>query len=210
MELPEEIKRSRDGRMISLEGYDSPVPYWDDPRVHNFGNNHPISAIASPIATKLIDMAAYDGVDLRRQIIRDIVTDSKEWTNTFCQSKSIVDLCCGCGASTAKWGTGVDTSSSFLNMASLKGIFNRKQNFVKGNAETWGESNSFDVVTCMFATHEMPRKARLNVLRNAKRIARKRVVFVDIDTDYVPSEAMLSGEPYVLEYQRNVDKDWRM
>lgn len=75
MDLPEEIKRSRDGRMVSLVGYESPVPYWDDPRVHNFGNNNPISAIFAPLATKLIDIAAYDGVDLRRKIIKEVVPD---------------------------------------------------------------------------------------------------------------------------------------
>jgi ubiquinone/menaquinone biosynthesis C-methylase UbiE len=94
-------------------------------------------------------------------------------------------------------------------MASLKGVLNPKQNFVKGNAETWGQSKSFDIVTCMFATHEMPKAARLRVLENAKRIARKRVIFVDLDPDYIPSEAMLVGEPYVLEYKRNVDVDFK-
>ena len=32
--LPAEISRSRDGRMVSLEGLNKPVAYWDDPRVH--------------------------------------------------------------------------------------------------------------------------------------------------------------------------------
>ena len=60
----------------------------------------------------------------------------------------------------------------------------------------------------MFATHEMPRNARLRVLANAKRIAKKKVIFVDIDPNYTPSETMLSGEPYVLEYQRNINNDF--
>jgi len=55
----------------------------------------------------------------------------------------------------------------------------------------------------------MPRAARLKVLANAKRIARKRVIFVDIDPKYEPSEGMLSGEPYVLEYKKNIDVDFR-
>ena len=67
-----------------------------------------------------------------------------------------MDLCCGIGSSTAAWGVGVDSSKAFLSMANIKGVANLKQNFKYGNAETWGESNSFDVVTCMFATHEMP------------------------------------------------------
>jgi hypothetical protein len=61
----------------------------------------------------------------------------------------------------------------------------------------------------MFATHEMPRRARLALLANATRLARKKVIFVDIDPSYTPSEAMLSGEPYVKEYQKNVDWDFR-
>ena len=60
----------------------------------------------------------------------------------------------------------------------------------------------------MFALHEMPRSARLKVLANAKRIAKKKVIFVDIDPSYTPSEAMLEGEPYVKEYQRNIDIDF--
>ena len=79
---------------------------------------------------------------------------------------------------------------------------------MKGNAETFGKFNQFDVVTCMFATHEMPRNARMKVLANAKRIAKKKVIFVDIDPNYTPSETMLSGEPYVLEYKRNIDIDF--
>lgn len=55
----------------------------------------------------------------------------------------------------------------------------------------------------------MPRAARRKVLENAKRIARKKVIFVDIDPNYEPSEAMLSGEPYVLEYRKNINVDFR-
>lgn len=35
------------------------------------------------------------------------------------------------------------------------------------------------------------------------------MIFVDIDPNYVPSEAMLAGEPYVLEYQKNIDRDFK-
>ena len=113
--------------------------------------------------------------------------------------------------STVPWGIGVDTSDQFLNMARWKSIKipRTTQKFEKGNAETWGETNSFDVVTCMFATHEMPRAARQKVLSNARRIARKKVIFVDIDPNYTPSQAMLEGEPYVLEYRKNIDIDFR-
>ena len=55
----------------------------------------------------------------------------------------------------------------------------------------------------------MPRAARLKVLANARRIARKKVIFVDIDPNYTPSEAMLEGEPYVLEYRENIHEDFK-
>jgi hypothetical protein len=152
MKLPAEDSRSKCGRYVNLEGIDEPVPYWDDPRIHNFGNNAWISAVAAPIATKIIDIKAYDGVDLRKQILGDIS-----------QSESVCDMCCGIGTSTVKWGTGVDTSDSFLTMAKVKSV-GTSQKFVKGNAETYGEYKSYDVVTCFFATHEMPRAARIKVL----------------------------------------------
>ena len=69
MELPVEESRSIDGRFVTLKGIEKPVAYWDDPRIHNFGNNAWISALAAPIATKIIDNKAYGGVDLRKQIL---------------------------------------------------------------------------------------------------------------------------------------------
>lgn len=101
MELPVEQGRSKCGRFVSLEGFENPVPYWDDPRIHNFGNNNWFSAFVAPLATKLIDLSAYDGVDLRKKILSDA---------NITPDESVVDLCCGIGSSTAGWGLGVDSS----------------------------------------------------------------------------------------------------
>ena len=106
-----------------------------------------MAAFAAPLVTKLIDLAAYDGLDLRKQILKD---------SNITRADSVVDLCCGVGTSTAPWGTGVDASKQFLNVANLKNALNPSINFAEGNAETYGETKSVDVVTCMFATHEMP------------------------------------------------------
>jgi hypothetical protein len=102
---------------VTLEGIESPVPYWDDPRIHNFGNNTWIAAATAPIVTKIIDVAAYDGVDLRKKILKDL---------NITENDTVADLCCGIGSSTADWGVGVDSSSTFLNMASFKNMFNFK------------------------------------------------------------------------------------
>lgn len=108
MELPIEEGRSTCGRFVNLEGIKKPVAYWDDPRIHNFGNNNWMSAVMAPIATKIIDYKAYDGVDLRKQIL-----------STIPRTMSVCDLCCGIGTSTVSWGTGVDTSNAFLTMARI-------------------------------------------------------------------------------------------
>ena len=55
-----------------------------------------------------------------------------------------------------------------------------RQAFERGNAETWGESQCCDMATVMYNMHEMPSHARLRVLLNAQRIARRSVLVVDI------------------------------
>ncbi|MGB0789865.1 MAG: SNF2-related protein [Flavobacteriaceae bacterium] len=73
-------------------------------------------------------------------------------------------------------------------------------------AETYGEEKSFDFVTCMFAFHEMPSYAHRLIIENAKRVARKKVIIVDISTNYIPSKIMLAGEPYILKYLKTIDE----
>ncbi len=56
----------------------------------------------------------------------------------------------------------------------------------------------------MFGFHEMPPDAWRRIVSNAKRIARKKVIIADIDPDYMPSEEMSKGEPYVFVYKEKV------
>ncbi|CAB9512982.1 Demethylmenaquinone methyltransferase [Seminavis robusta] len=79
--------------------------------------------------------------------------------------------------------------------------------FKKGNAEhTSFEDGSFDVVTIMYAFHEAPKKGRDRILREVRRVLSRGGVLavIDIATDYSPSASMLAGEPYVIEYQKNI------
>ena len=59
----------------------------------------------------------------------------------------------------------------------------------------------------MFGMHEMPSYARRRNLRNALRIARKKVMIVDIWPGFEPTPMMLSGEPFVLDYLANIESD---
>ena len=140
------------------------APYWFDERIHRFGNiglGGRFHALVAPLVTNLIDRLSYDGVDVRKRAHALIRPGS-----------TVLDLCCGTGFSTPAGATGVDTSNCMLGMAKF---VHSDCTFVTGNAETYGEPFSKDVVTIMFAMHEMPRDARKRVLANAARIARHEV-----------------------------------
>jgi len=79
--------------------------------------------------------------------------------------------------------------------------------YTQGNAERIKvPSKSFDLVTIMYAFHEIPRSARYRILREARRLLKDNgtLAVIDISTDYNSSPPMLVGEPYVLEYQQNI------
>jgi SAM-dependent methyltransferase len=171
------------------------TPYWRDPRIHNMGNTGlggAVHALLAPFATRAIDHAAYGGVDVRARILGDHVAPDDE----------VVDFGCGTGFSTTS--LGVDSSPEMLAVARLA---HPHKTFVSGHAEVWGADGAADVVTMMFLLHEAPRAARARLLRNAMRVARRKVVVADILPSYEPSDLMLLGEPFVLDYLAHVDAD---
>lgn len=172
--------------------FSSITPYWFNPKIHNFGNTGilgNVHAASTPFITRLIDYKAYDGRDVRKEIY-----------NTF--EGNVLDLCCGTGFSTKPGHTGIDTS---LEMLRLTKVFNPGSNYLCGNAESYGKDKEFDTVSCMFAFHEMPTVGHLKVIRNALKVAKKEIIIVDISTNYEPSDLMLSGEPYINDYLKNID-----
>lgn len=174
--------------------------YWADPRIHNFGNlgwRGLVHALVVPVATHAIDRFAYAGVDARKQIHE----------TEFGPDDTVCDLCCGVAFSSARNGhvTAVDTSEEMLGIAQLRRPDVKR--FEVGNAEDYGESESFDTATLMFGTHEMPQNARRRVIRNALRIAKSKVLVVDIWPGFEPTPMMLSGEPFVLDYLAHIEED---
>jgi SAM-dependent methyltransferase len=173
----------------------SRAPYWRDPRIHNLGNTGlggVVHAAIAPLATKIIDHAAYGGVDVRRRLLDSLPPEA-----------SVVDLCCGVGLSTHVNATGVDSSPQMAFMARLvRGI-----EVEVGNAETWGETDAFSVATLMYATHEMPQEGRRAVLANAVRVSHEAVLVADIELSYQPHPLMLTGEPYILDYLQSMQAD---
>ena len=220
------------------------VEYWFDSRIHTFGNTGFLGALhaaMAPISTKVIDMVAYDGQDVRAQVAKQL---SKSVRSS--QAK-VLDMCCGVGISTralreafpeSPMVVGVDTSPEMITMANfltnhlgffkpiakffaqLKQIrFSKdaraterkfcRPHFSMGNAEqTELPGQSFDLVTIMYAFHEAPKEGRDRILREAYRVLQPggTLDVVDISTSYTPSDTMLAGEPYVLEYQKNIHR----
>jgi SAM-dependent methyltransferase len=79
--------------------------------------------------------------------------------------------------------------------------------FVEANAEgTPFSKQSFDLVTIMYVLHEAPFLGRHRILREARRLLKPGGILavVDIAPGYEPSGSMLSGEPYLKDYQRNL------
>jgi ubiquinone/menaquinone biosynthesis C-methylase UbiE len=169
------------------------VPYYYNPDIHNFGNigiGGKIHAELGVLFTKIIDNTAYNRIDIRSEIMEPY------------KSKKVIDLCCGTGLSTLENKLGIDTSNEMLNVARR---YNKKSHFNYGNAETFGNYKEFDIATCFFSFHEMPNYAHLNIINNCKRIAKEEIIIVDISTKYTPSNIMLSGEPYLLNYLESID-----
>ena len=121
--------------------------------------------------------------------------------------KSVLDFCCGIGISTVKNGIGIDTSPEMLKVARrLSKEQYQNKTFYLSNAEKFNINDHIDIVTCMFAFHEMPLTAHYKIIENAIRIAKEEVIIVDIASDYEPKDIMLSGEPYLLDYMSTIDK----
>jgi ubiquinone/menaquinone biosynthesis C-methylase UbiE len=180
--------------------------YYHDPRIHNFGNiglGGQIHSMLAPYATKVIDNKCYNSINIRQLIL-------SKYTQDFYKNNEklpkIIDLCCGTGTSTATNQLGIDSSLPMITQA--KKIHNNKQaiktQFIIGNAENYGKSQEFDTATLMFAFHEMPNYAHHKIIKNAKKITKHDIIIVDISPNYSPSNLMLIGEPYLLNYKATI------
>ena len=184
--------------------------YYYDPRIHNFGNiglGGQLHSKLAPYATKLIDDKCYNSVNIRQAILSSYY---QEFYKNNERLPKIIDLCCGTGTSTAANQIGIDTSEPMLSEARATLSQGQKNNkdkqFIKGNAENYGQLKEFDTATLMFAFHEMPNYAHHKIIKNAKKITKHDIIIVDISPNYSPSPLMLLGEPYLLNYKATIQQ----
>lgn len=186
------------------------IPYWADPRIHMFGNNNKFHALVAPIFTSYLDKSVYKA-DLRYHALDYFVKPILDKNIS-----KVLDVGCGTGISSRTirkvWPNssvlGIDTAPAMLNMAESL-TSDHKLKFSFGNPHDYQmDDKEFDLATVMYVLHEAPKEARAHML---KRLARKAkvVAMIDISPDYNPSTAMLFGEPYLLDYQKNINKDFK-
>jgi ubiquinone/menaquinone biosynthesis C-methylase UbiE len=188
--------------------------YYYDSRIHNFGNvglGGQLHSLLAPYATTMIDNKCYNSVNIRQVILSKY---NQDFYKNHEKLPKIIDLCCGTGTSTATNQLGIDTSEPMISKAILnqakKNQLSLKTHthtqFIKGNAENYGQQDEFDTATIMFAFHEMPNYAHHKIIKNAKKITKHDIIIMDIDPSYSPSKLMLSGEPYLLNYKNTIHK----
>ena len=172
-------------------------PY--DTRIHTLGNiglTGKLHAEIAPLATKIIDITAYNNRNIRKELINGINPEYK-----------VLDICCGVGLSTSEYG--IDTSPEMINKA--KRLYPNKK-FLVENAEKIDKStnlnffSNIDLITCMFGFHEMPEYAHNKIINNCLNLAKKKIMIVDISPEYKSSKIMRKGEPYILDYQKSIEK----
>ena len=182
----------------------SKTKYYYNPRIHNFGNiglGGQLHSLLAPHATTLIDNKCYNSINIRHKILSKY---NQEFYKKHEKLPKIIDLCCGTGTSTTINQLGIDTSEAMLSEARKNN--NIHTQFLKGNAENYGQPQEFDTATIMFAFHEMPNYAHHKIIKNAKKITKHDIIIMDIDPNYNPSALMLSGEPYLLNYKITIHK----
>jgi len=192
--------------------------YYYDSRIHNFGNvglGGQLHSLLAPYATTMIDNKCYNSVNIRQVILSKY---NQDFYKNYEKLPKVIDLCCGTGTSTATNQLGIDTSEHMIskailnqakkNQLSLKTHIHTHTHtqFIKGNAENYGQQDEFDTATIMFAFHEMPNYAHHKIIKNAKKITKHDIIIMDIDPSYSPSKLMLSGEPYLLNYKNTIHK----
>jgi len=105
----------------------------------------------------------------------------------------VLDLCTGTGGLALTFAShgakviGVDIARGMLKRASAKGI-RSTVNWLEMDATRLGFPNeAFDVSVLSLALHHMPEEVQLNVLRELRRVTRRRIVLIEPEVPVKPN-----------------------
>ncbi len=168
---------------------------------------------------------------MRRRVIAPLKTEiNKYFPETNDSSLKILDLATGTGRTLQQIRsafpkselTGLDLSSSYLKQASkyLNNGENELVQLIKGNAERVPIlDQSFQAITCVFLFHELPGKARDNVIKECYRLLKPNGVLILADSIQLSDSPEFSSvlenfhrifhEPYYKNYIKD-DIDLRL
>ena len=182
------------------------APYH--PKIHGYSNIGflgDIHAKGVPIATKIIDILAYNKRNVRQEIADKLFKISDPTSN-------VVDLGSSTGMmTTSLWNAGfknltaLDTSPQMLKYAKMR--LPKEVDLVLGNAGL--DVPPSDIYVCSFVMHELPSIARKAILKNVYDNMNEKgmLLIVDIHQTYTPKEVMLQGEPFCLDYIKNFNDE---
>ncbi len=186
------------------------------PKIHtlsNVGKRGALHASGAVVATKIIDILAYKGRNIRYEIAKEVYEREKKRRKlSTATTLSVVDVGCSVGVFTkALWDAGfsklagIDSSPEMLYAAKEKlpdGV-----QLLLGNAGM--AVPPANVIVCGFVMHELPEVARRAIIKEAYNALDEDGAFVvvDIDRSYLPREMMLAGEPFCLDYLKNFARE---
>ena len=119
-------------------------------------------------------------------------------------NKRILDIGCGYGYSTSPYPHCLGIDSNRATIEKAMETFPNK-NFKVESIPKMNEQ--YDVVTCMFHLHDIPRFKRRKLIKAASELAIERVVIVDICPEYKANYEFLKRKPFVKKYFETCRED---
>ena len=195
LDMPSTWNRRKQSKTRDLPtGIDKEL--YPDYYLQNF--HHQTDGYLSEHSAELYDIQVeilFNGTadSMRRRVIAPLKNGLKSFEGSSKKQLKILDVATGTGRTLQQIRSafpevelfGIDLSGSYLKQAS-KYLSSRKGEIVqlsKGNAENMQfGNNSTQGITCVFLLHELPRKARQNVINECMRILEPGGIFVLADS----------------------------
>jgi ubiquinone/menaquinone biosynthesis C-methylase UbiE len=205
---------------IDREGY--PDYYLQNFHYQTDGYLSDLSANLYDVQVDLLFNCLTDA--MRRRILKPLKQGLSAFVDKPPQQIKVIDIACGTGR-TLKWLRatlpkaslyGIDLSPTYLRKANRLLLENAGElpQLVKANAESLPYLNNyFEAATSVFLFHELPPKARQNVINEAYRILKPQGTFVICDSiqsiDSPEFQTMMDNFPHIFHepYYRSYVSD---
>tara|TARA_Y100001968_G_C19422034_1_gene752299 strand:- start:1284 stop:2351 length:1068 start_codon:yes stop_codon:yes gene_type:complete len=225
-DMPSTWKRRKQSKTRDIPKEINPELY-PDYYLQNF--HHQTDGYLSDHSAELYDLQVeilFNGTadSMRRRVIAPLKYGLELFNQNNPKQLKVLDVATGTGRTLQQIRSafpklelfGIDLSGSYLKQAS-KYLSSRRGEMVqlsKGNAENMNfESNSMQGITCVFLLHELPRKARQNVINECLRILEPGGTFILADSiqtsDSPKFQAVMDNfhkvfhEPFYYDYTQD-------